>query len=55
MAIRQTAQNGTSFAGGTAREGYTPFVYTFAVFVYRRALHQNEISIAHPNLQVRMF
>jgi transketolase len=44
-----------SWAGGMAREGYTPFVHTFAVFIYRRALDQIEMSIAYPNLRVRMF
>jgi transketolase len=47
-------QNMMSFAGGMAREGYTPFVHTFAVFMYRRALDQIEMSIAYPNLKVRM-
>ncbi|MFO8063294.1 MAG: transketolase family protein [Spirochaetota bacterium] len=48
-------QNMMSWAGGMAREGYTPFVHTFAVFMYRRALDQIEMSIAYPNLPVRMF
>lgn len=50
-----TEQNMMSFAGGMAREGYTPYVHTFAVFMYRRALDQIEMSIAYPNLRVRMF
>jgi transketolase len=50
-----TEQNMMSMAGGMAREGYTPFVHTFAVFMYRRALDQIEMSIAYPNLPVRMF
>lgn len=48
-------QNMMSLAGGMARQGYTPFVHTFAVFMYRRALDQIEMSIAYPNLSVRMF
>ncbi len=48
-------QNMMSFAGGMAREGYTPFVHTFAVFMYRRALDQISMSIAYPNLPARMF
>ena len=48
-------QNMMSWAGGMAREGFTPFVHTFAVFIYRRALDQIEMSIAYPNLRVRMF
>lgn len=49
-----TEQNMMSFAGGMAREGFTPFVHTFGVFMYRRALDQIEMSIAYPNLRVRM-
>lgn len=48
-------QNMMSFAGGLAREGFYPFVHTFAVFMYRRALDQVSMSIAYPNLPVRMF
>jgi len=48
-------QNMMSFAGGLAREGFYPFVHTFAVFMYRRALDQIAMSIAYPNLPVRMF
>ncbi|HEX6292825.1 MAG TPA: transketolase C-terminal domain-containing protein [Herpetosiphonaceae bacterium] len=48
-------QNMMSFAGGLAREGFFPFVHTFAVFLYRRALDQISMSIAYPNLPVRMF
>ena len=48
-------QNMISFAGGLAREGFFPFVHTFAVFLYRRALDQISMSIAYPNLPVRLF
>jgi transketolase len=48
-------QNMLSFAGGMAREGFKPFVHTFAVFIYRRALDQIAMSIAYPNLPVKMF
>ncbi|OPJ64674.1 transketolase family protein [Clostridium oryzae] len=48
-------QNMMSFAGGLAREGFIPFVHTFAVFIYRRAYDQIAMSIAYPNLPVRMF
>lgn len=48
-------QNMMSFAGGLAREGFFPFVHTFAVFIYRRALDQVSMSIAYPNMPVRMF
>jgi transketolase len=47
-------QNMLSFAGGLAREGYTPFIHTFAVFIYRRAYDQLAMSVAYPNLRVRM-
>ena len=48
-------QNMMSFAAGLAREGLVPHVHTFAVFMYRRALDQMEMSIAYPNLPVRVF
>lgn len=48
-------QNMVSFAGGLAREGFFPFVHTFAVFLYRRALDQISMSVAYPNLPVRLF
>jgi transketolase len=47
-------QNMLSAAGGLAREGYTPWVHTFAVFIYRRAYDQLAMSIAYPNLRVRL-
>ncbi|MCY3878169.1 MAG: transketolase [Rhodobacteraceae bacterium] len=48
-------QNMMSFAAGLAREGLRPLVHTFGVFMYRRALDQVEMSIACPNLPVRLF
>jgi transketolase len=47
-------QNMLSFAAGLAREGFIPFVHTFAVFIYRRAYDQIAMSVAYPNLPVRM-
>jgi transketolase len=47
-------QNMMSFAAGLAREGFTPYVHTFAVFIYRQSFHQIAVSIAYPNLPVRM-
>lgn len=47
-------QNMMSAAGGLAREGFLPFIHTFAVFIYRRALDQIVDSVAYPNLPVRM-
>lgn len=48
-------QNMMSFAAGLAREGLVPHVHTFAVFMYRRSLDQMEMSIAYPNLPVKVF
>lgn len=47
-------QNMLSWAGGLAREGYTPFLHTFAVFLYRRPFDQLSMSVAYPNLRVRL-
>ncbi|MRS02884.1 transketolase [bacterium] len=46
--------NMMSAAGGLAREGFIPFIHTFAVFIYRRAFDQLIDSVAYPNLPVRM-
>lgn len=48
-------QNMLSFAGGLAREGFVPLVHTFAVFIYRRAYDQVAMSVAYPNVNVKMF
>ncbi|MDR1873453.1 MAG: hypothetical protein LBQ90_00360 [Synergistaceae bacterium] len=48
-------QNMLAFAGGMARQGLMPLVHTFGVFIYRRALDQIAMSIAYPNLPVKMF
>jgi transketolase len=47
-------QNMLSFAGGLAREGFEPWLHTFAVFLYRRPLDQLQMSVAYPNLRVRL-
>ncbi len=47
-------QNMMGVAGGLAREGFVPFVHTFGVFVTRRPYEQVAISIAYPNLKVRL-
>lgn len=47
-------QNMLSFAGGLAREGFTPYLHTFAVFLYRRPLDQLSMSVCYPNLKVRL-
>jgi transketolase len=55
IAMGMTEQDMHSFAGGLAREGFVPYIHTFAVFIYRRALDQISMSIAYPNMRVRMF
>lgn len=47
-------QNMLGFAAGLAREGFEPWLHTFAVFLYRRPLDQLLMSIAYPNLPVRL-
>jgi transketolase len=47
-------QNMHSFAAGLAREGFFPYLHTFAVFIYRRSYDQIAMSIAYSNLPVRM-
>ncbi len=48
-------QNMIGFAAGLAREGFEPLVHTFAVFITRRAFDQVAMSVAYPNLPVRLF
>jgi len=47
-------QNMLGFAAGLAREGFRPFVHSFSVFLYRRPYDQLAMSIAYPNLPVRL-
>lgn len=47
-------QNMMGFAAGLAREGFEPWLHTFAVFLYRRPLDQLQMSIAYPALKVRL-
>lgn len=47
-------QNMLGFAAGLAREGFEPWLHTFAVFLYRRPLDQLQMSIAYPALKVRL-
>ena len=47
-------QNMLSWSGGMAREGFKPFVHTFSVFLYRRPYDQLQMSVAYPNLPVRL-
>ncbi len=54
FSLGMAEQNMMSFAGGMAREGWFPFIHTFAVFICRRPFDQVAMSIAYPNLPVRM-
>lgn len=47
-------QNMMGFAAGLAREGFSPWVHTFGVFICRRPYDQIAMSIAYPNLPVRL-
>ncbi|MCP3994451.1 MAG: transketolase [bacterium] len=51
--MKMAEQNMMGFAAGLAREGYQPWIHTFAVFIYRRPFDQMAMSIAYPNLPVR--
>jgi transketolase len=54
LSLGMAEQNMMGVAGGLAREGYLPFVHTFSVFVTRRPFDQVGMSIAYPNLRVRL-
>ena len=45
-------QNMVTWAAALAREGFRPYLHTFAVFLYRRVLDQIEMSVTYPNLPV---
>ncbi len=47
-------QNMIGFAAGLAREGFEPFVHTFAVFLTRRVYDQVAMQVAYPCLRVRL-
>jgi len=47
-------QNMISVCGGLALEGFKPYVHSFAVFLYRRALDQIVCSIAYSNRNVKL-
>ena len=52
--MKMAEQNMMGFAAGMAREGFQPWIHTFAVFIYRRPYDQLAMSIAYPNLPVRL-
>ena len=47
-------QNMMGIAAGLARKGFYPYIHTFSVFIYRRPFDQLAMSIAYPNLPVRL-
>lgn len=47
-------QNMLSWAGGMAREGFIPYLHTFAVFLVRRPYDQLAMSVCYPNLPVKL-
>ncbi|WP_462322890.1 transketolase family protein [Halochromatium sp.] len=47
-------QNMLGFAAGLAREGFFPYIHTFSVFITRRPFDQLAMSVAYPNLPVRL-
>lgn len=53
LSFGMAEQNMTGFAAGLAREGFVPYIHTFAVFICRRPFDQVAMSVAYPNLAVR--
>jgi transketolase len=54
FSLGMAEQNMMGFAAGLAREGFFPYIHTFAVFITRRPFDQVAMSIAYPNLPVRL-
>lgn len=54
VSMGMAEQNMMSWAGGLAREGFEPWIHTFAVFICRRPFDQVAMSIGYPNLKVRL-
>ncbi|MGB8648968.1 MAG: transketolase C-terminal domain-containing protein [Anaerolineae bacterium] len=54
LSMGMAEQNMMGFAAGLAREGFFPYIHTFAVFITRRPFDQLAMSIAYPNLPVRL-
>ncbi|MBM4371963.1 MAG: transketolase [Deltaproteobacteria bacterium] len=54
LSLGMAEQNMVGFAAGMAREGLTPWLHTFAVFLTRRTFDQVAMSVAYPNLRVRL-
>jgi transketolase len=54
LSLGMAEQNMIGVAAGLAREGFTPFVHTFGVFLTRRVYDQVAMSVAYPSLPVRL-
>ena len=54
FSLGMSEQNTVGFAAGLAREGFRPYFHTFAVFLTRRVYDQVAMSVAYPNLPVRL-
>jgi transketolase len=54
FSLGMAEQNMIGTAAGLAREGFVPYVHTFAVFICRRAFDQVAMSVGYPNLKVRL-
>lgn len=54
FSLGMAEQNMIGFAAGMAREGFFPYVHTFAVFLTRRPFDQVAMSVAYPHLPVRL-
>ncbi len=54
LSLGMAEQNMIGVAAGLAREGFTPFVHSFGVFLTRRVYDQVAMSVAYPNLRVRL-
>lgn len=54
VTLGMAEQNLIGVAAGLAREGFVPYVHTFAVFLSRRVYDQVAMSVAYPNLRVRL-
>jgi len=54
FSLGMAEQNMIGFAAGLAREGFFPYVHTFAVFLTRRTFDQVAMSVAYPNLPVKL-
>jgi transketolase len=54
FSLGMAEQNMMGFAAGLAREGFFPYIHTFAVFICRRPFDQVAMSIAYPSLPVRL-